>query len=396
MASNIRNQTAIAGVGVSRFGRRLPESPLQLAAIAFKAALADAGLTRDEVDGLSINLGWPLGLDYDRIAETFGLHIRYANQSWTHGRFVASALQHAALAVYVGMADVVACITACSFTQQRGLLGGDDDVEGTREDGGSHAESHPYGLTSPMGGAALSWSRYMARYGVAPELLAAVPMALRAHAQANPQAIMRKPMTLDDYMGARFVIEPLRLFDCCLVSDGAACVLVTTAERARDLASPPVYISGMQGFRAGREEFVMGPPGLGINQQSMAVRTPRAQDLEVYRMAGVERADVGAFYTYDAFSPLVVFALERFGFAGQGEAADWVQGGRIGPSGELPVNTSGGLLSEAHVSGWNSIVEITRQLRGDGGERQVPNAKMIQWGAVWGDSIIFANEGGLS
>lgn len=122
MASNIRNQTAIAGVGVSRFGRSLPESPLQLAAVAFKAALADAGLTRDEVDGLSINLGWPLGLDYDRIAETFGLHIRYANQSWTHGRFVASALQHAALAVYVGMADVVACVTACSFTQQRGLL----------------------------------------------------------------------------------------------------------------------------------------------------------------------------------------------------------------------------------------------------------------------------------
>jgi acetyl-CoA acetyltransferase len=214
-------------------------------------------------------------------------------------------------------------------------------------------------------------------------------MSIRAHAQANPQAIMRKTMTLDDYLGSRFIIEPLRLFDCCLVTDGAACVLVTSAERARDLAQPPVYISGMQGIRGGRDEFVFGTPGLGINQQDTSVRTPRDVDLESYRMAGVERSDVDAFYTYDAFSPAVLFALERFGFCGQGEAADWVQHGRIGPGGELPVNTSGGLLSEAHVSGWNSIVELTRQLRGACGERQVPDAQVAQWGTVWGDSIIF-------
>ena len=385
----IADRTAIAGVGMSRLGRGLPDSPLRLAAAAFKAALADAGLAREHVDGLSINLGWPLGVDYDRIAETFGLDIRYVNQTWTHGRFVTVSLQHAAMAVSAGLADCVACITGCSFTQQQGLLGGDLDHEGTREDGGTHAENHPYGISAPMGGAAIAWRRYMHRYGAAPASLGAVPMSIRAHAQANPQAVMRKTLTLEDYMASRFVIEPLRLYDCCLVTDGAACVLLTSAERARDLAQPPVYLSGMQGIRGGRGEFVFGPPGLGINQQDTGVRTPRDIDLEAYRMAGVERSDVDAFYTYDAFAPAVLFALERFGFCGQGEAADWVQHGRIGPGGELPVNTSGGLLSEAHVSGWNSIVELTRQLRGACGERQVPNAQVAQWGTVWGDSIIF-------
>ena len=128
---------AIAGIGLSKFGRGLEESQLELGLVAFKEALDDAGLTREDVDGLSIHMGWPLGVDYDRIAEVFGLDIRYVNQSWLHGRFVTNALQHAALAVASGMADCVACITAISFTRLRGFLGGPEDHEGTREDGGT-------------------------------------------------------------------------------------------------------------------------------------------------------------------------------------------------------------------------------------------------------------------
>ena len=389
MPGEIRDKTAIVGVGVSRFGTFADESPLRLAVHAFKAALADAGLTKDRVDGLAINIGWPLGVDYDRFAETLGLDIRFADQAWTHGRFIGPTLQHAAMAVHNGLATCVACVCGVSFTQQRALLGGPGDYEGTREEGGTHEENPVYGMTAPAAGAALAIRRYFALYGATSAQLAAVPIAFRKHALLNPQAVMRKPLTLEDHQRSRYIIEPLHLHDCCLVSDGAACVLVTTIERARDCAKPPVLISGMQGMRAGRDEFLFAPPGLGIHQQRTFRYRPTLDDLPVYRMAGVTQRDINALYTYDAFSPLVLFVLERFGLCGPGEAAAWVQGGRIELGGELPMNTSGGLLSEAHVSGWNSIVELLRQLRGECGPRQVANARVMQWATCWGDSLIF-------
>ena len=392
MRTRLLPKAAIVGIGCSPFGRSLPQSQLALGAMAFKAALADAGLQRNDVDGLSLHLGWPLGSDYDRYAEAFGLDIRYVNQTWLHGRFTAQTLQSAAFAVASGMADVVACITAVSFTRERGFLGGPNDVEGNREEGGSHGESPPYGLTAPAGGAALAMQRYMHLYGTTAEKLAAVSMTMRHHASLNPQAILQKPLALEEYLGARMVVDPLRLYDCSLINDGAVVVLVTTDERARDLGQKPVYISGMQGIRAGREEFIFAPRGMGINQQS-GVRVPaRSEDLEIFASAGLDRSDIQGFYTYDAFSPLVLFALERFGYCGVGEAADFVQDGRIGLGGALPINTSGGLLAEAHVAGWNSIAEMVRQLRGTAQQRQISSAKALHWGTSWGDGVILTNE----
>ena len=383
---------AIIGVGASEFGRFLPDSQLRLAAKALKAALDDCGLERKDIDGLSIHLGWPLGLDYDRVADGLGLNIRYVNQTWLHGRFVCSALQHAALAVSAGLANVVACVTAPSFTRERELLGGPGDLEGHREEGGTHGESPPYGLTAPAGGSALAMQRYMALFGATSEKLAAVPISIRKHAMLNPDSLMKTELTLDAYMSSRVIIDPLRLFDCCLITDGAVVTLVTTMDRARDLKQKPVRIAGMQGIRAGREEFQHAPPGLGIAQQTTTGVHSRPVDVEVYGSAGVARSDVKALYTYDAFSPLVLFTLERFGFCGAGEAADFVQDGRIGPGGELPVNTNGGLLSEAHIAGWNHIREMVRQVRDTAGPRQIPGADVLQWGAVWGDSFILTRD----
>jgi acetyl-CoA acetyltransferase len=387
----VKVDAAIVGIGCSAFGRGLPDSQLALAAVAFKDALADAGLKREDVDGISIHLGAPLGVDYDRFAEAFDLDIRYVNQSWLHGRFVTNSLQHAALAVSAGLADVVACVTAVSFTRERGFLGGPGDVEGNREEGGTHGEAPPYGPTAPAGGAAISMQRYMHLYGATSAQLAAVPMSIRRHALNNPRAIMQQPLTLEAHQNARMVVDPLRLFDCCLISDGAAIVLVTRGERARDLKQKPVWISAMQGTRSGREEFIFAPRGLGINQQSGKRSFARARDLEIFTQ-GVTRDDVRGFYTYDAFSPLVLFALERFGYCGVGEAAAFVQDGRIAPGGALPVNTSGGLLSEAHVAGWNSICEMTRQLRGTAGASQIKDARALQWGTAWGDSVILTRD----
>lgn len=389
VALSIRDQAAIAGIGQSEYGRFLPASQLKLGATALKAALDDAGLARSDVDGIAIHLGWPLGVDYDRVAEAYGLDLRWVSQMWLHGRFVTSAIQHAAMAVACGLANVVACVTAISFTRERQILGGPGDSEGTREDGGTHGESPPYGLTAPAGGAALAMQRYMALYGATSAELAAVPIAFRKHALKSPYAVMKEPLTLAAHQAARMVVDPLRLYDCCLVTDGAAVVLVASAERARDLKQRPVYIAGMQGLRSGRDEFIFAPRGLGINQQRTSRWQPEERDLLVYRMAGIDRKDVAGLYTYDAFSPLVLFLLERFGFCGPGEAAQWVQNGRIELGGELPMNTSGGLLSEAHVGGWNSILEIVRQLRGAAGERQITNARYLQWATAWGDSVVF-------
>ena len=383
-----KDAVAIVGIGQSEFGRFLPVSQIGLGAQALRAALADAQLDRSDIDGVALHMGWPLGADYDRMAEVYGLEVDYVHQSWTHGRFVTSALQHAAMAVACGMADVVACITAISFTRELSILGGPGDPEGMREQGATHGENPVYGLTSPAVGAAFSMQRYMARYGVTSADLAAVPVAIRAHALRSPYALMKTPLTVEAHQASRMVVDPLHLFDCSLITDGAAVVLLTSAERARDMPNPPIYISGMQGVRSGRSEFIFAPPGLGINQQPSDPVTPRERDLAVYRRAGLDRADMQGFYTYDAFSPLVLFALERFGFCGPGEAAGWVADGRIGPGGALPVNTSGGLLSEAHVCGWNSILEMVRQLRGTAGPRQIEGAEHLQWGTCWGDSVI--------
>jgi acetyl-CoA acetyltransferase len=381
----MRDKTAIVGIGQSEYGRFLPDSQLRLGAKALKAALEDAGLRREDIDGIAIHLGWPLGVDYDRVAETYGLDLRWVTQTWLHGRFVTSMVQQAAMAVACGLANVVACFTAISFTRERQILGGPGDTEGAREEGGTHGESPPYGLTAPAGGAALGMQRYMHLYGATSEQLAAVPIAFRKHALKNPNAVMKQPLTLEGHQASRMVVDPLHLYDCSLITDGAAVVLVTSSEKARDLKQLPVYISGMQGMRSGRDEFIFAPRGLGINQQRNTSEKP--DDL-AYRMAGIEREDVDALYTYDAFSPLVLFTLERFGFCGPGEAAAWVQGGRIELGGELPMNTSGGLLSEAHIGGWNSILEMVRQLRGTAAERQMANAKCLQWGTAWGDSVV--------
>jgi acetyl-CoA acetyltransferase len=382
-----KTQVAAVGVGASTFNRDGSRSAMAHAAEAFTAALADAGLEKDSVDGLVTHLGTGMGgIDYDRTAEALGLKLRWAMQTWTHGRFVTSSIQLGAMAVAMGLADAVACIVGISFTSTD-ALGGIGDDEGFRQGGGSHGETPHYGLTAPGGGAAMAVRVYFERYGGGPEQLAAIPIAFRRHARMNPQSLMTREMELDDYLEQPYIIEPLRRPDFSLVSDGGACVLLTSLDRARDCAKHPVLVSGMQGIRAGAGEFIFATPEMGVWQQ--AVGDPPLEEHPVYAMAGVTQADVDSLHTYDAFSPNVLFTLERFGFCGRGEALDFVQDGGIEVGGRLPMNTAGGLLSEAHVGGMNHMVEIVRQLRGEAGERQVGGADVIQWATPWADSVIF-------
>jgi acetyl-CoA acetyltransferase len=380
---SIRGKVAIAGVGLTAMGSFPDRTSLSLAMEAFKRALDDAGLTRDDVDGL-ICLAY--GSDYDRFLEAAGLNVRYAYQGWSHGRFLAPMVQHAAMAIHHGLADCIAIVHG-----RRGrAFGQSADVEMWRQGLGPHGESPAYGAVAPAFGVAISAQRYFHTYGGGSENLGEIAVALRHNASLNPDALRRDPITVADHQASPWIIEPLRRLDCCQNNDGGACLLITSAERARDMAKGGVQILGMQGVHAGPEYHNFAHVGLGVAQQGTFTYHP--DNLRVYEQAGVDRSDIDSVTVYDAFSPVVLYALERFGFCGPGEAKDFVKNQRIAVGGELPVNTSGGLLSEGHVVGWNLFVEIVRQLRHECGDRQVPNAQHIQWASFLGDSIVFGRQ----
>ena len=381
VAQALRDKTAVCGVGLT-LGDYPEKSALQLSVEAYQLALDDAGLKREDVDGI-IQLSF--GNDYDRFLEAVGTDVRYAYQGWSHGRFIAPMLQHAAMAVATGMAKVVAIVHG----RRRRAFGQLVDTEMWRQGLGPHGESPAYGAMGPVFGAAIAAQRYFHMYGGSGDDLAPIAIALRKHAQLNPIACRKAPLTREDYLAARWIIEPLRLFDCCQNNDGGACIIITSSERARDCKKRPVYISGMQGVHAGRQFHNLTLPGLGVAQQDVYKYKPTKEDLYAYQMAGITNKDVDFLITYDAFSPMVLFGLERFGFCGPGEAKDFIKDGRIELGGELPVNTSGGLLSEGHVVGWNLFIEAVRQLRHECGPRQVKDAEICQYGSFLGETVIF-------
>jgi len=386
--------TAIVGVGASRFGRLPEESVLTLIGEALVEAVRDAGIDKERIDGLLVQTGSPRGADYDTIAQVFGLTPRFCSQTWSHGRFTATVLTHAALAVSSGLADCVACVTAAKNSTV-GRLGEANHPlahEQLREAGGPHGEEAQIGMSSPIAGAALGFSAYCRRYGIDRELLGEIPITFRRHARLNPRATERGPMTQDDYRQSRPIIDPLRLFDCSLVSDGAVCAIVTRRDLVPD-ARRAAWITGAQGIQAGRDTFIFAPVGLGVAQQSTRRRSlAQARELAVYRMAGCRPEDVDVLGIYDSFSALPVYALEDFGFCAPGDALSWIQGGRIGLGGEIPVNTNGGQLSEAQMNGWGQIRELVMQLRGEAGERQVADARRAMWLGVGGDALMFERE----
>ena len=203
---------------------------------------------------------------------------------------------------------------------------------------------------------------------------------------------MQKPMTLEDYRASPFIADPIRLFDCSAPVDCSVAVILTSAERAQDGASKPVYVRAYQGMSAGPEEFVFGARGLGIAQIDEAGYAPLGGDEPVFRSAGCSPQEIDTLHCYDGFSPHVWWTLERFGFAPPGGAPDWTQNGRIEIGGELPVNTSGGHLSEGHSNGWGQTVEIVRQLRGEAQARQIDDCRLAMWATTFGDAIIYSSE----
>ncbi|OCC24429.1 hypothetical protein MB02_07585 [Croceicoccus estronivorus] len=390
----LSGKTAIVGVGASSFERNPDRSVLTMASHALSHALTDAGLERGAIDGLCVQIGSPRGADYDTLAVTLGLDVRYASQTWPHGRFTATVLTHAAMAIASGLATRVACILAMK-NSDLGRIGEANNpffFEQFRENGGPHGEEGHIGMASPVAGAAMVLDLYCRTYGKDRELLSAIPLTFRAHARMTPDAVARNPMTMDDYLGCRPIIDPIRLFDCSLVGDGAICVIVSAA----DLTNPtqrPVRITGAQGVRASRESFIFGPYGMGVGQQSGKRLTPaETRGHSAYRMAGVTPGSIDVLGVYDSFSPLALYTFEDFGFCDAGDGLDWIQNGRIALGGDMPTNLNGGQLSHAQLNGWGQVRELVTQLRGEAGERQVANARTGLWATIGGDALVMERD----
>lgn len=357
----LSNQTAIAGIGASPQGKVAGSTALSLAVEAFKCALDDCGLKKADIDGLLTMPGTtaPEGAwNYLRLGETLGINPRFTGSMMLGGATAGALVHQAAMAIQNGLATHVACVFGdAAYTQKFKF----DRVSGWGD------SWDIWGYMAASANSAITASRHMALYGTTSRHLAEVAVACRRHAGLNPLATMRKPITIEDHQASRWVVEPLRLLDCCLISDGGVCLIVTSAERARDLQQPSVLIRGVgQGYTTQNMEH---PDWWYAPHQKRAVQ-------DAYRMAGVGPKDIDVAQLYDNFTISVLLWLEHAGFCGVGEAGPFVEGGRIQLGGDLPVNTHGGNLSDSYMEGWLHLVEGVRQLRGQGGDRQVSGAEL--------------------
>jgi acetyl-CoA acetyltransferase len=388
---SLKDKGCIVGVGESTFSRGSGKTELRLMLEASLNAINDAGLKPHDIDGI---IGPPIGAPAEHFAANLGIEdLRYATTVHMGGASPVVSVQSAAMAVACGIANNVLIPLGWNGYSSNPVRGG-----GARAETGEKpmamqnplqntigAYYLPYGATVPVQWYAWLATRHMKLYGTPFAAMGAVAVAERKHAQLNERAMMHgRPLSLDDYLAARWVSFPFRLYDCCLETDAACAIVVSAADRAKDMRRPPVYISGVaEGHPYTADDIPARPDPFVIG---LTFAAPKA-----FAMAGVTHKDIDFLEVYDCFTYVVMLQIEALGFCKRGEVKDFVTGGRIELGGELPVNTHGGLLSEAHVWGTNHIVEATRQLRRECGPRQVKDAEL---GLVtgWGDF----GDGGLA
>ncbi|MGE5291517.1 MAG: thiolase C-terminal domain-containing protein [Micromonosporaceae bacterium] len=369
--AGLRDRAAIVGVGYTPFTSNSGVSTLTLASDAILAALADAGLSVKDVDGIATHR---VGDSAPPWVVAPALGIREVN--WFHDQFGGGSVSHAmvgqaALAIAGGVADVVVCyraINARSEFRMGGTGRGPSPIPDTQYQA-------PYGYFAPPQQFAMFTRAHMIKYGTTHEHLGQVAITQRANAAHNERAVKREPITLDDYLASRWIAEPLRLLDCCLETDGACAIVITSAERARDLRQPAALITGAA-WGGGDSFFSNGssPGAAGVTDFTVTEAARIAPRL--YGMAGLGPADIDVAALYDCFTYSVIVQLEDYGFCAKGEGGPFVASGATRIGGTIPVNTHGGFLSEGYVHGINHIAEAVAQLRGTAGQRQVQGAEV--------------------
>jgi acetyl-CoA acetyltransferase len=354
-----RGQTAIVGAATYGMGDAPGLSNFDLAAHASIRALAQAGLTPQDVDGIFVVVmdETMAGLNF---AEYLGVQPRFADNCRTGGSSFQIHASIAALALAAGQCDVALIAYGSNQRSATGKL-----ATSAR---GSPWEA-PYRPLRPISSYALAAARHMHQYGTTKEHLGEVAVAARQWAQKNPDAFMRDPLSMEDYLKARMVCDPLGVRDCCLVTDGAAAVVMTRADRAKDLCKRPAYLLGAAAETTHRE--IASMPDLTVTGVANASRRAFAQ-------AGIKPADIDVVELYDAFTINTILFLEDMGFCPKGEGGRFVSGGAIAPGGKLPVNTNGGGLSCTHpgMYGLFTMVEAAQQVMHVAGDRQIPGTRL--------------------
>lgn len=357
---------AVAGVGEVDFralyksNKQLtePRDPYALGAEAFNNALSDAGLKKEDIDGVICvrdikkyeYFCYRVGIDKPRLVN--GLE--------SSGRQSGLALQYAAMAIHAGMAHTVAVVYSNNGRSAAFNYGGDGD--------GGDPYGIPHGMTSPGAQVAAMFARYRHEFGAKEEHLAKIAISNRYHASMKENSIFYKPLTMEEYMGSRYITEPFRLYDYCLINDGAVCIILTSVERARDLKKPVVEMIATS---------ACGDMASSYMKEDFFYKALRMVSTDLYSQAGVGPTDFDNLQIYDNFTATVMYSLEGIGMCERGGAGDYIDnvGITLGKC-PRPVNTSGGHTSETYMQGFNHQVEAIRQLRHECGERQVPGSKL--------------------
>lgn len=367
--ANLSGKAVIAGVGHTAFGKLTGRSTISLNVEAIRKALDNAGIEKNQIDGLFVKAPTSrFEMMYaQKLAEAMALQPRIGGV-WDHGGASnISMISYAVMAIEAGQCEMAVVALA------------DNPATGSRqayEKSYGDDDSATYGWFGTPAGYAMIAQRHLQQYGTPNDGLGAIAVACRKHGAANPNAQLRKPLTLDQYRGSRMIVEPLRRDDCCLVSDGAAAVVVMSAERAKAMKiAKPVPILG----------FGQGQTSWDVVQRADLTSTAAKVSAETaFRMAGLTPEDIDVAQIYDCFTIAALMTLEDYGFCAKGQGGHWVQDGRIELGGDLPINTSGGLLSETGMPGLQLVIEGVRQIRGES-VNQVKGAR----------KCIVSNQGGV-
>jgi len=371
-----RDQTAVVGIGQTAFTRDSGRSVLSLATEASLKAIADAGLSVDDIDGI-VRCEQDTVRPYSLAASLGAKNLRYWADTGPGGVAPCMMMGLAMGAVMTGQAKAVLAFRSLNGRSETRLGGGGGGrpIQEVVGGFGSYDEFFvPYGLQTAGQTFALMTRRHMLEYGTTPEQLGAVALTCREHANQTPHAQMAgRTLSLDEYLGSRMISSPLRLFDFCLESDGACAVVITSAERARDLPKPPVLIRAVAG--GAPQDLRPGMMFPVVTREDMTELGGRQAGAELWRRAGVGPQEMDLAQIYDCFTISVILQLEAYGFCGKGEGGPFAESGAIRRGGQLPINTGGGHLSEGYVHGMNHVVQAVRQLRGEA-DMQIEDAEL--------------------
>ena len=359
--------TAIVGLGMTPMGKIYGRTTADFAAEAIALALEDAGLEKSDIDGLLLNGNGNLDMD-PRLQWALGFEdLSLMSSMRAYGSSVGSMVQYASLALDAGLVNYVVLVYGDTPLKPAVGAGAAYAARGVWD--GMNVLKAAYGEFGGNVPYALAARRHMDLFGTTSEQLGAIAVAQREWALMNPAAQMNKPMTLDDHQASRLVAEPFHLFDCCLVSNGAVAVIMTTAERAKDLRQPPVHLKAATQAAPGDNQTAGREPGI--------VTGAKQSGEQAFALAGITRDDVDILQLYDCYTYTVLVTLEDYGFCAKGEGGAFVEDGKLGPGGSLPTNTGGGQLSGYYMWGFTPLSETVMQVRGQAGDRQVAKNDIV-------------------